>query len=677
MTDTSAAIETIIVALNKLDRDPLNVRKTYTTEGIQEMAATIRGDGYRILQNLIVRKGDKRGRFYVIAGGRRLAALNLLAEAGEISKDFAVECKERNAAEATEVSLIENMQREAMHPVDEYEAFRVMADARKAVEDIAARFGTTEVMVRKRLALARVAPALLELYRSEEISFQLLTAFTISDDHEKQMEVWNCLPSYSRDARSIRAALQAEAVKATDKRMKFLGGIEVYEAAGGTVKRDLFDTQNSGYALDVALVEKLVMGRLEAEADKLRAEGWKWVECVGELPQAAHRMSRVYPQDVPMTEEQRAKLDALEAEYTELAEQIEAGVADEAAEIRAEAIDVEMAALGNAVEAYEPADLVKAGCYVLMDYYGGLSIERGLVRPEDEAKETTDDHEGATDGEGEGGDEGGPSRAMAPAKAPEPTFTLSAAMTQELTAQKTAAIRAELAHNPDVALTAVVHAMLMSLFNPYGGISEETCLEVKVTSEKLETSIKDAATCKALATMNDLKENYGHTIPGNPYDLWDWCLDQPQSVLLDLLAYAAARSVNALQLGHYERKRQRAHADRLAQALAFDMTQWFEATADSYFGRVSKTGIEQAITEAKGADFAAGVSGMKKADAAAYAERQLAGTGWLPALVRIAPTAEQQREQMGDTGGTDPDECPFDLDDPAETENQRFPAAAE
>ncbi|WP_323131138.1 ParB/RepB/Spo0J family partition protein [Sinorhizobium medicae] len=677
MTDTSTATETFFAPLNKLDSDPLNMRKTYTKEGIEEMAATIRTDGYRILQNLIVRKGDKRGRFYVIAGGRRLDALNLLAEAGEIAKDFAVECKERNAADATEISLIENMQREAMHPVDEYEAFRVMADAGKSVEDIAARFGTTEVMVRKRLALARVAPALLALFRSEDMSFQLLTAFTVCDDHEKQLEVWNSLPSYSRDARSIRAALQAEAVKATDKRMMFIGGIEVYETAGGAVKRDLFDTHNSGYALDVALVEKLVAERLEAEADKLRAEGWKWVECVSELPQAAHRMSRIYPQDVPMIDAQRAKLDALEEEYTEPAEQIEAGVADDEAEIRAEAIDVEMAALGNAVEAYEPADLVKAGCYVLMDYYGGLSIERGLVRPEDEAKEAPDDHDGATDGEGEGGDEGAPSRATAPTKAPEPTFTLSAAMTQELTAQKTAAIRAELAHNPDVALTAVVHSMLMSLFNPYGGIREDTCLEVKVTSEKLETSIKDAASCKALATMNDLKENYGHAIPCNPNDLWDWCLEQPQSTRLDLLAYAAARSVNALQLAHYERKRQRDHADRLAQALAIDMTQWFEASADSYFGRVSKTGIEQAITEAKGADFAAGVSSMKKADAAAYAQRQLAGTGWLPALVRIAPTAEQQHERMEGASGYEADECPFDLDDAPEAEDYHFPDAAE
>jgi hypothetical protein len=114
MTDINAGTETIMVALNKLDRDPLNVRKSYSKEGIEELAATIRGDGYRILQNLIVRKGDKRGRFFVTAGGRRHAALDLLAELGEIAKDFAVECKERSAAEATEISLIENMQREAM-----------------------------------------------------------------------------------------------------------------------------------------------------------------------------------------------------------------------------------------------------------------------------------------------------------------------------------------------------------------------------------------------------------------------------------------------------------------------------------------------------------------------------------------------------------------------------------
>ncbi|WP_292239362.1 ParB N-terminal domain-containing protein, partial [Mesorhizobium sp.] len=61
--------ETITIPLNKLDVDPKNVRKTYSAEGIKELAATIRADGYRLLQNLIVRKGDKKGRYFVTAGG--------------------------------------------------------------------------------------------------------------------------------------------------------------------------------------------------------------------------------------------------------------------------------------------------------------------------------------------------------------------------------------------------------------------------------------------------------------------------------------------------------------------------------------------------------------------------------------------------------------------------------
>jgi len=664
MTDTHAATETFLVPLSKLDADPKNVRKTYSKEGIAEMAATIRADGYRILQNIVVRKGDKRGRFFVTAGGRRLAALNLLAEAGEIAKDYPIECKERSGADATEISLIENTSREAMHPVDEYEAFRVMADGGKRVEDIAARFGTTETMVRKRLALARVSPVLLNLYRNEEMSFQQLSAFTVSDDHAKQVEVWNSLPTWNRDGRSIKSALQSEAMKANDKRIKFIGGIDVYETAGGAVKRDLFDEQNSGYALDVALVERLVVEKLEAEAKKLRADGWKWVECVSEFPQEAHYMSRVYPKDVPMTDEQRADLDRLEEENAELAELIEAGVADDEAEIRADAIRAKMAELADTGEVYDPDDLAKAGCYVLMDYHGRLSVERGLIRPEEEQDESA-----------EGTDESSepvPPRSEAQ---PEPSFSLSAVLVQELTAQKTAAIRAELAHNPEVALAAVVHAMLASLFHPYGS-TEETCLEVKLTSEKLETSIKNPATCKGITTLDDLRENYGHTIPGNPHDLLEWCLEQPTTMLLDLLAYAVAKSVNALQLPHYERRKQRTHADRLAQALKIDMTQWFEPTAENYFGRVSKIGIEQALTEAKGGDFAAGVSGMKKADAAAYAERQIAGTGWLPALLKITTTADRMSEQ-GEDDQMDSDDCPFDLGDQPETENEQFPEAAE
>lgn len=159
MTNTNSDI--ITIALDKLDRDPKNVRKTYRKEGIEELASNIRADGFRLLQNIVVRKGDKRGRFFVIAGERRRLALTLLAEAGEIPRDFAVDAKLRDEADATGISLAENIMREDMHPVDQYEAFKVLADKGVSVVDIAARFATTETIVKRRLALARVAPALL------------------------------------------------------------------------------------------------------------------------------------------------------------------------------------------------------------------------------------------------------------------------------------------------------------------------------------------------------------------------------------------------------------------------------------------------------------------------------------------------------------------------------------
>ncbi|WP_234705370.1 hypothetical protein [Sinorhizobium meliloti] len=103
------------------------------------------------------------------------------------------------------------------------------------------------------------------------MSFAQLSAFTISDDHERQVTVWNSLPSWNRDPHPIRRALTEEMIPATDKRVRFIGGLEAYEEAGGQVQRELFDERNAGYAMDVALVEKLVAEKLETAAATLAA----------------------------------------------------------------------------------------------------------------------------------------------------------------------------------------------------------------------------------------------------------------------------------------------------------------------------------------------------------------------------------------------------------------------
>lgn len=633
----------IAVALSKLDADPKNVRKTYTKESIESLSASILANG--LIQNLVVRKAPK-GRYLVTAGGRRLAALTLLAEQGKIATDHSVNVMVKEAGDATELSLTENVMREPMHPADQFEAFKALADEGKPIKDIAARFGTTEVIVNRRLALAKVSPVLFAAFRAEDMTFEQLAAFTITDDHARQEEVWRELPTWDRSAQTIKRRLTAEEVPATDKRLTLIGGLEVYEAAGGPVRRDLFSDNGGGFACDSGLLEKLVAEKLEAEAEAVKAEGWKWVECAPQQLDNIYQMGRVYPQRFDLNDEDQAKLDALTERYDELAAQIEANEEDEAAELALTEIELQMTALRKAEEAFTVDDIAVAGAIITIDHWGKLSVIRGLVRDEDRKKAHAQVSEG---GDGEGEADGAPKS---------PALTHSAALIEDLTAQKTAALRVELANNPDIALVAVVHVMLLKVQyrTSYGIPGHQSALEIAVTHEALDGSMKRPAENRALEAWGNLEENYGYKLPGDPSDLWEWLVDQSQSELLQLLAYAAAHSVNAVDRKFSSRKDALAHADQMGRALNVDMCDWFETTAESYFAHVNRPTIQAVVAEVRGEDFAAGVAGMKKGEAAEYAAVSIKDSGWLPPHVRIAPApdVEDKAEKDATTSKTLP-----------------------
>ncbi|ASY61454.1 ParB/RepB/Spo0J family partition protein [Sinorhizobium sp. CCBAU 05631] len=618
--------ETIIVPLNKLDVDPKNVRKSYRAEGIIELAANIKAEG--LLQDPVVRKGDKKGRYFVTVGQRRLAALNHLAENGDVAKDAPIQCKLREGSNAEAVSLAENVMREPMSAADQLVSYTKMADGGMTIAEIAARFGTTETMVRKRLALGRVSPVLMELYRAEKMTLDQLSAFTITDDHEAQERVWNDLPSYNRYAQNIRHALTGEGVRASDKRVQFLGGLDAYEAAGGAVKRDLFDDNGGGFAVDIVKLDSLVAEKLEAEAEKVRAEGWKWVEITADLShETLHGYGRRYPQPVDLSEEDQAELDRLTAEYDELAEQINADAADDEAEARLEELDKRIDALRDRGEAYEPEAYEIGGTIVTLGYNGAVRIERGLVRPEDDPRrKAAGVKQDGEDGEADVG---------------KPRISHSAALIEDLTAQKTAALRIELANNPDIALAAVVHVMLLGVLGSAYGYGTQSALQISVTCEHLEASMKKPDANQALAELESMRENWGHQLPGNSADLWEWCLNCSREELLVLLAFGAANSVNAVQKPHdYYGKAGREHANQLGRALNVDMKKWFEPTSEAYFSQIKKKSIEAVISEVKGEEAASSVRAAgKKAEAVAIAERLIANTGWLPEPIRI-PSVE-------------------------------------
>ncbi|MCK7615015.1 ParB/RepB/Spo0J family partition protein [Roseibium sediminicola] len=625
MTTNSADI--IFVPLNKLEIDPLNVRKTYSQSSIEELAGSLAAQG--ILQNLLVRKARGNGRFYVSAGGRRYRAALYLAENDKFNADHPVPVKVISKDEALELSLAENVMREAMNPADELEAYSALAQTGQSIADIAAKFGTTETIVRKRLALGRVAPDLLDLYRKEEMSFDQLSAFTITDDHEEQLRVWNALPTYGRYASAIKEALAGAGLRGTAKRLRFIGGLEAYEAAGGAVKRDLFDDRSGGYAMDIALVEKLVANKLDADAEAIRAEGWKWVEIVPEIDwQALQDYDRRYPEHGELTEEQAEELETLEQRYHELE------LCDETEEAETELNDLgeKITALELIVEreTYAPEDIETAGVLICLNHNGMLRIERGLIKPEDCQVED------AGAGEpGKGSEEEGP------AGQGTPVLKHSAILMEDLTAQKTAALRLELANNPDVALASVVHALLLRLVYTGYSAHEQSALELSITHTDLAGSMKQPDQCAALEELENLSEQHGSHIPGNPADLWDWCIDQTRDQLLNLLAWAASHSVNAVE-GKFTREKVVVHSNQIGAAVGIDMRNYFKPTAENYFSHLQRSSIQAAVAEACGDDFADGVANMKKAEGVAFAQKALKDKDWLPEPIRCGnPTAPQ------------------------------------
>ena len=163
------------IPLDRLERSPANVRRTEAGKtAFAELKASIAAHG--LLENLVARSiglGEDGGEHYaVIAGARRLAALNDLASDGVLAADHPVPCRViDNGAADSELSLAENVVRVAMHPADQVQAFGTLANDGASVADIAARFGVSERIVEQRLRLDNAAPEIFDAYRADIRAF--------------------------------------------------------------------------------------------------------------------------------------------------------------------------------------------------------------------------------------------------------------------------------------------------------------------------------------------------------------------------------------------------------------------------------------------------------------------------------------------------------------------------
>src|SRR6202166_2109232 len=306
------------IPFNKLVLSQSNVRRVKAGVSIEELAEDIARRS--LLQGLSVRPvldgdGQETGMFEVPAGGRRFRALELLVKQKRMNKTQPVPCVVRTNGLAEEDSLAENVQRVALHPLDQFRAFQTLREKGLSEEEIAARFFVNPTVVKQRLKLAAVSDKLLDVYAEDGMTLEQLMAFTVTNDHARQGQVWEALANAcNREPYYIRRQLTEGAVRAADKRAQFVG-VDAYEAAGGIVMHDLLEHDDSGSRQDPALLKRLVIAKLQAKAEALRAEGWKWIAVAPDFPYGhTAGLRQLDGQSVDLTDEERASRAALQAE---------------------------------------------------------------------------------------------------------------------------------------------------------------------------------------------------------------------------------------------------------------------------------------------------------------------------------------------------------------------------
>lgn len=271
------------VPLSHLVPSRRNPRKVKSSrEAHQRLVALIRSQG--LLQPLVVRPLEGK-RYEVVAGERRLTALREVYK-GHGNPKIPCILRDVDAVTADAMSLGENFGREAMHPLDEAEAFAKLANGDgKDAKVIAAEFGVPEHYVRQRMKLATLANPVKAAHREGTIDTLTAEAFAAVPE-DRQLEVWEELHGNPRHAEHVRNVIAHAWIDAQHALFDLSALPDL------AVSRDLFG--------DRVLVERKVFleaqaNALDVQRQALTEDGWKEV-VVGRREDV---QDRLYAMDTP------------------------------------------------------------------------------------------------------------------------------------------------------------------------------------------------------------------------------------------------------------------------------------------------------------------------------------------------------------------------------------------
>lgn len=599
-----AQTEEVSVPLASLIKSPLNVRTVpYSAESVSELAESIKGVG--LLQNLVVHAlpGDRYG---VAAGGRRLAALNMLAERNILPADWPVRVKIIPQALATAASMTENGHRRDMHPAEQIAGFRAMAQEGKTPAQTGDLLGYSPRHVQRMLKLADLAPVILDALAEDRITTEHCQALALENDTARQVQVFEaaCQSGWGGkpDVRVIRNLItESEVAVAGNSKFRFVGADAF---SPDELRTDLFSDDEGGYvdcvALDAALLEKL-----QAVAEHLReAEGWEWcagrMEPVGECREDAGTYRCLPEPEAVLTEAEEERLNELMTRYDALENQCE----------ESDLLEAEMKLMRcmAKVRAWTPE--MRTGSGVVVSWrYGNVCVQRGVqLRSEDDAADDADRTE----------------QVQEKASVEEISLPLLTKMSSE----RTLAVQAALMQQPDKSLALLAWTLCLNVFGS-GAYSKPAQISLECKHSSLTSDAPSGKEGAAFLALMAEKARLAALLPeGWSRDMRTF-LSLSQEVLLSLLSFCTACSLNGVQTrecGHTSRS----PLDSLESAIGFHMRDWWQPTKANFFGHLKKPQIIAALNDAGLSGAARDAEKMKKGDAAEHAELHMKDNRWVP-----------------------------------------------
>jgi ParB family chromosome partitioning protein len=358
------------VPLDDLSLHAFNPRQVHDPEDIAALAKSLSING--LMQNLNAL--DEDGKLGIVAGGRRLRALEHLraqgsdfADSADIDFDAIPVNVTTDSALARSWAGSEGATQRPLHPADEIRAYAAMADHGSAADQIAAAFGQTRAHVQRRLKLAGLSASTLDALRSGDITLDIAQVLTVTGGAEREAQALKLATEHRYSADRLRHQLMEGNVPSSDRRVQFIG-LDLYRAEGGTLDEDLFSDQSRLH--NAELVHQLFEAKLIKAAEDLQAsEGFARVIPVFESwvgYQHTEGMTRSYRQAIDLPE-----ADAIR--HAELCELGETQTFTDAEKAEFDALEQRM--LGD----YKDEEREAATVFVLVDRDGNLEVSSAYL----------------------------------------------------------------------------------------------------------------------------------------------------------------------------------------------------------------------------------------------------------------------------------------------------------